>query len=617
MKLSKDKKPIAIKKINILFFIVFILFAAIIFRLSYVQLVEGEKYKELADKNRTKKIPITAPRGLIKDANKEILVSNKTVWTITFQIDEDSEQDFEKIAYNLAKILAKPEDDIEQVKEDILKSMDVGPYYRASKYIPRVIKVDINEKARAYIEEHKAELPGIEIIPDQMRNYIYNDFMAQVIGYTRSIPNSELDYYQALGYKLTDRIGRYGLEKQYEYVLHGRDGENVVEVDSRYSAIKQKDLKKPIPGNNIILTVDRRFQQAVEQSMEKQINRLQSRTVKPLKDVEKATAVVLDVKTGAVLAMGNYPRFDPNWYNSPISQELYENYIMPYAANTAIRGRFPVGSTVKPLTVLMGLEEEIIEPDTVIVDKGRILYDRDPNGNPLYMKNYGSKANGPITLQQALQKSSNVFMTEIALAMREKFGIIKTLEIMRYYDRMFGLGEKTGIDLPEELPGYMSSSLNYVHHTIGQHDTFTAMQLAQYVTAIANGGYRMRPYLVQAIEDGVSGKIIYKFEPEVLNKVDISEENLKAVQEGMYEVTQPGGTAYYALRGLPIKIAAKTGTAQAAERNKDDHGIFIGYAPYESPEIAFAIIIPYGGGSSAAGPIVRDIIEAYLQIYKS
>ena len=146
------------------------------------------------------------------------------------------------------------------------------------------------------------------------------------------------------------------------------------------------------------------------------------------------------------------------------------------------------------------------------------------------------------------------------------------------------------------------------------------MQLAQYVSTIANGGYRMEPYLVQAIEEGTalgtSGRIIYKKEPVVLNKVDISSENLKAVQAGMHQVTQLGGTAYYSLLGLPIKSAAKTGTAQAAEKNKDDHAIFVGYAPYDNPQIAFAVLVPYGGGGgSSAGPIARDIIQAYLDIY--
>lgn len=620
MRKTKEKKPVSISRMNLLFFIVFILFAGIIIRLAYVQLVEGDKYKSLADINRTKSIPYTAPRGLIKDANGEVMVNNKTVWTITFQIQENQKQDFDKIASVLTDVLAKPDEDKEKLKKSILVNMDIGPLFKASKYIPRVIKMDIDDKTRAYIEEHKSELLGVQVIPDQMRNYIYHDFMAQVLGYTRSIHDEELAYYQALGYKLTDRVGQYGLEKQYEHVLHGQDGEYIVEVNSDYEAVEEKSFKDAVPGNNLILTIDRRFQQAVEKALEDQVNEIKNRSVKPMKDAEKATAVVLNPKTGAILAMANYPQFDPNWYNGPISQELYQESIMPYASNLAIRGRYPIGSTAKPLTVLVGLQEGVIKKNTVINDTGRIQYDRNANGDPIYMRNYGNHVYGPLTLQKALQKSSNIFMAQIAIEMRRKFGINETIEKMRYYDQMFGLGEITGIDLPEELPGHISTAFNYVQHSIGQHDTFTALQLAQYVSTIANGGYRMKPFVLQAVEEGSvsgsGGKILYKQDPEVLNNVDVSPDYLKAVQEGMYLVTQPGGTAYSALMNLPIKAAAKTGTAQSSERNKDDHAVFIGYAPYENPEIAFAIIIPYGGtGGSTAGPVARKIIDSYLEIY--
>ncbi|MGD9677318.1 MAG: peptidoglycan D,D-transpeptidase FtsI family protein [Vulcanibacillus sp.] len=617
IKTKKQRVHISVSRFNFLFFIIFLLFGAIIFRLAYIQLIEGEKYKDLAEINRTKSIPISAPRGLIKDSNNEILVSNKTVWTITFEINEEIDQDFDNIAMVLADLLTDSDAKKEEKKNSILESMDIGPFYKASKYIPRIIEVDVDDNIRAYIEEHKLDIPGVEVISDQMRNYIYGDFMAQVIGYTRSIPTSETEYYQALGYKLTDHVGIYGLEKQYENILYGQDGQNVFEVSSDYSKVEQKTSTGPIPGNNIILTIDRRFEEAVEKSLEDTVLKAKEKT----DDVELATAVVLDVNTGAVLAMANYPRFDPNWYNGPISQELYQNYIMPYEANTAIRARYPIGSSAKPLTVLVGLEKEVIGINTVIYDGGRIAYDRNAIGQTLYMNNYNGKAFGSITLKGALKYSSNVFMTEIALRLKNKYGIAETLDIMRYYNNMFGLGVKTGIDLPEELPGYLSTTKNYVQQSIGQNDTYTVLQLAQYTSTIANGGYKLEPYLVEAIEEGgTSGatqNIIYKHEPKVLNKIDVSPENLKAVQEGMYQVTQPGGTAYYSFIGLPIKVAAKTGTAQASDKSKEDHTIIMGYAPYDNPQIAFAVIVPHGSVSGiSAGLIARDIIEAYLEFYQ-
>ncbi|MFV9510880.1 peptidoglycan D,D-transpeptidase FtsI family protein [Tepidibacillus sp. LV47] len=614
MQKDRVKKTIAIRRMNLLFFLVFLLFTVIIFRLSFVQLVEGKNYRALANTYREKSIPITAPRGLIKDRNHQVLVNNKTIWTVTFQINEQQKQDYDQIAETLANLVTKPGENKQEIKKEILASMDVGPFYKDSKYIPRTILEDVDVKTRAYIEEHKEELPGVEVIPDQMRNYLYKDFMAQTIGYTRKIPAGELEYYQALGYKSSDRIGIRGLEKQYENVLHGKDGYTLVEVNSSYETVRQKEYVPPIPGNNIILTIDKNFQDAVEKALENQIKALKPKH----KDAEIGMAVVMNPKTGAVLALANYPRYDLNIWNDRVTPDMWKA-IMKYEPNHAIQSANSVGSTYKPLTVLMGLQENVITTSTVIQDTGRLQYDRRADGSAIVMKNFEGHVYGPLNLQKALQKSSNIFMAEIALRMKQKYGIGKTLDTQRYYDHMFGLGVKTGIDLPEETTGITSTAPNYVQHSIGQHDTFTVMQLAQYVSTIANDGYRMKPYLVQAIEEGTQsgtgGRIIYHREPEVLNKVPIPEKYIQAVKQGMYLVTQPGGTAYSALKGLPIKVGAKTGTAQAADRSKEDNAVFIGFAPFDDPEIAFAIMIPHGGtGGGSAGPVARAIIEAYLQL---
>ncbi len=633
---DKNKKPTFITRMNILFFLVFLLFATIIFRLSFIQLVEGEKYSALAETYREKKIPKNAPRGLVKDANHTVLVNNKIVWTVTFHINEGQKQDYEEIASRLTEVLASPEEDKQKLKETILEDMDVGPVYKASKYIPRVIEagVDINQKTRAYFEENHQQFPGVEVVPDQVRNYLYNDFMAQVIGYTRQIPDNEFSYYQAIGYKLGDRIGRYGLERKYEHSLRGTDGQDIVEVNSAYAKVQVKDTINPVAGNNLILTIDKRYQEAVEASLEKKVKEIQTSKTKEGENVKQAMAVVMNPKTGAILAMANYPRYDPNWFNAKkLPADLYTEKIMPFELNGVIRQPIAIGSTAKPLTVLMGLQEGVITPDTTIYDQGRILFDyrTDSEGNkvPLYLPNYGGKAHGKIDLKVALQKSSNVFMAEVALRLRDKYGTArKAIEVMRQYNQMFGLGVNTGIDLAKELPGNVNEEVpNFVQESIGQHDTFTVMQLAQYTSAVANNGYRMRPYLVDAIEEGtpsgVGGRILYKQEPEVLNKIEMPMEYFNAVKQGMFMVTQPGGTAYFTLNDLPIKVGAKTGTAQSGQYVKYngkwvelDNSVLIGFAPYDDPEIAFAIAVPYGGGGSASGPIAKELIESYLEIYK-
>ena len=605
---------------NLLFYIVFILFAILLGRLAYVQLIEGENYLAKAESFRSKAITINASRGLIKDINGEVLVDNITVWTITFEIDENLEQDYDAIAETLARLTCNPESTDEETvakeKETILRNMDIGPIFQASKYIPRIVKRDIDECTRAYIEEHRSELPGVDVIRDEIRNYIYDDFMAQVIGYTRGIPTYEMDYYVARGYRMTDRVGRYGLEKQYEEILRGQDGYYEVEVSSDYLKLETGKTVNPISGNNLIVTVNREFQQSVEAILEKYVTQLSEKS----EDVTLATAVVLDINSGAVRAMGNYPRYNPNWFNGIVSTELYQTSIMPYEGNTAIRSRYEIGSASKPLTVLAGLETGAIDLNTVVNDIGRIPYDKNALGETLYLRNYGGRSMGPINLKSALKYSSNVFMGEISLRMAELYGIDQTMDYYRYYGNMLGLGLKTGIDLPEELAGVVAANKNYVMQAIGQNDTYTALQLAQYAATIGNGGYKIEPYVVEAIEERRAteelGKVLYKHETKVLNQLDVDPENLRAVQEGMAMVTEVGGTAAGSFYNSKVKVAAKTGTAEVSG-NKAAHTIIMGYAPYENPVMAFSVIVPHGDITGfAAGTIAREIIDEYFRIYK-
>ncbi len=605
---------------NLLFYIVFILFAVLLGRLAYVQLIEGESYLKKAEAFRSKAIPISASRGLIKDINGDVLVDNITVWTITFEIDDNLKQDYDEIAETLARLTCDPvANDAEALakeKETILRNMDIGPVFQSSKYIPRIVKRDIDECTRAYIEEHRSELPGVDVVRDEIRNYIYDDFMAQVLGYTRGIPSHEAAYYVAQGYRLTDRVGRYGLEKQYEEILRGQDGYYLVEVSSDYLRLETGETVNPVSGNNLILTVNKEFQQSVEAILEKYVSRLNEKN----ENVTVATAVVLDINTGAVRAMGNYPRYNPNWFNGVVTTELYQTSIMPYEGNMAIRSRYEIGSASKLLTVLAGLETGAIGLNTVVNDAGRIAYDKNALGETLYLRNLGGRAMGPINLKNALKLSSNVFMGEISLRMADLYGIDQTMEYYRYYGNMLGLGSKTGIDLPEELSGVVAANKNYVMQAIGQNDTYTALQLAQYTATIGNGGYKMEPYLVEAVEERRAieelGKVLYKREPKVLNQIDVDPAHLAAVQEGMAMVTESGGTAAGAFYNSQVKVAAKTGTAEVYGK-RAAHTIITGYAPYDNPVMAFSVIVPHGSVDGfAAGTIAREIVDEYFRIYK-
>jgi len=602
----KEDKQLA-RRLMLLFFIVFVVFAVLVLRLAHVQLVAGETYAMLSENNQLKRLPITAPRGRILDASGEVLVDNQTVFTVTFQPLEgrnQPKQDIQAIAEHLAKVL-------EMEPKEVLEAMDVGPQRRMSSYIPRRIKSGISPEVMAYLEEHRNELPGVDVVPEPMRKYVYGNFLSHVLGYTRPVPADEKDKYLAKGYRADDRVGVFGLEAQYEDVLKGIDGYMEVLVNSRYEQVGKKNVVAPVRGHDLVLTIDRDFQAKVEAILAETVRSLAK------KGVRQASAVVLDPKTGAVKAMANYPNFDPNIFNGKISPEVYAKEIQGREQNIAINGSYTPGSVVKPATVLMGMHEGVITPKSrlpagvIHIGGGRTVSD-------------GGRASGMITAKVALQRSSNVFMVGIGERMVKRHpGPYQDLfPVFDRYYQMFGLGQKTGIDLPKESIGLRGRDKYYgnlLYMTFGQYHNYTPIQLAQYVATIANGGYRMQPYLVQEIRRGTDrpgeeAEVIWRKTPKVLNRLPMNPAYIKDVQEGMRMVASPGGTGYRVYQGLPFQVAAKTGTAQTGA---GDNSLILGYAPYHNPEIAFVVVIPKGGaGSAVSGPVSRKIIEAYFGLDK-
>lgn len=598
------------KRLMFLFFIVFLIFSALVVRLAYIQLVRGEEYLTMLENNQLKQLPITAPRGRILDANGVVLVDNKTVFTVTFQPLDDEEQDVDRIAQILAD-LVQDDESLRMSKEEILELMDVGAK-RSSLYIPRRIMSNITPEMVAYIEEHRAELPGVEVVTEPMRDYKFGKLLAHVIGYTRPVPAEQKERYLARGYRVDDRVGYDGLEAQYEFQLKGKDGYKEVVVNRHYETMETRKVVQPVPGNDLVLTIDHQFQAKVEAILEETVKTLQKE--QPELGVTQASAVVLQPKTGAVLALANYPSYDPNLYNYPLSQEVYETQIRYRDQNIAISGTYTPGSVVKPVTVMMGMQEGLITPQTKL-NSGIVYFGVDRRS-----VTDGGRVKGPINSRVALQRSSNVFMVNIGIRWVERYpGSYVDLfdEFDRYY-QMFGLGQKTGIDLPGEKIGLRNHAKQYgnlLYMTFGQYHNYTPMQLAQFVATVANDGYRMQPYLVQEIREGsqngeLSSNVLWRHTPKVLNRVDIDPAYIREAQEGMRLVAAPGGTGYSVYAGLPFQVAAKTGTAQTGAGN---NSLIVGYAPYQNPEVAFVVVVPKGGGGSAvSGPVSRKILEAYF-----
>jgi penicillin-binding protein 2 len=645
MEEKKEQRGLT-RRFNLIFFLIFILFVSLVLRLAYLQLVEGEKYVRAAEELSIKPVYTPATRGWIYDRNGEVLVNNKPVYTVTFLDENLKGEEILAIAEKLEKILMPHYPSYNRAR--ILERMDTGYLYQAKdrdrikkkeeagdysfdpddwelvryspnlpRYLPRSIVTDVPKEVMFYIEEHRMDLPGVSVIVDSMRQYKKGAFATHILGYIKQVPANKADEYLAKGYDLSDKVGYAGVELTYEDQLRGTDGMKQVRINNQSKTIQAEEILSQKPGNNLVLTIDWKFQDKVEKILEEEVHKLQTREKDPLPEVKSAIAVAMNPKTGEILAMANYPDYDLNLWNSPDFGERYATEIAGRERNQSISGTFTPGSTIKMLSVLIGLEEKLISPTEKVLSTGQYrIGDR-------FKKDWKRGGHGWVDARKAIKESVNTYMYELAMRLadypRSKSLYKQKFKVIDYYHSQFGLGVKTGIDLPFEETAWKADSKELgrlADAMIGQYHNYTPIQLAQYVSAIANGGYRIRPHVVKEIREPVAnmegpGKLLMEIQPEVLNKVDIDPENLKVVQEGMLQVTQPGGTAYLRFAGLPIKVAAKTGTVERSGGNKN--GLIVGYAPYEDPEIVFVVVVPGGtGGSDTAGPIARRILDAYF-----
>lgn len=585
-------------RLDIFGLIVVFVFVALISRVGYLQVVQGKYYGRLADGNRIKLIPIMAPRGSFYDRNGVPLVSNRLGYIVSLIPISGPIPDtvIEKIAGILE---INPKD----IRAKI--GQQHGPFE------PIRVKTDIGLDVVTKIEERRNELPGVVIEIQPIRTYINNELAAHVFGYVSEINDVELEKRKTGGYKAGDIVGKFGLEKVYDKEIRGVDGGSQVEVGANGRPVQVLGKKEPVPGHNIVLTIDQRIQKAAEEAIDAQLKLLQTQSGSY--NAKAAAAVVMNVKTGEVLAMVSRPTFNPNLFAGGIStkdwKEINENPFNPMD-NKAISGEYPPGSTFKIVTGTAALELGKVTPEEKILDTGKHWL--------IPKANAGGEALGWISFKDALSKSDNVYFYE----MGNRLGI----DNLEKYARMFGLGDYTGINLPGESDGLVANR-RYKEKVYGEDwylaETFdaaigqgfqlaTPLQMAMVMAEVANGGHRYRPYLVSKILSA-NGETIKSFVPEERSSIKISERTLSLIRQALQEVAMDGGTAAYIFNGFPISIAGKTGTAENS--HGDDHGWFVAYAPYDDPRIVISVIVEQGGyGSDAAAPIARKILEAAFNL---
>ena len=474
---------------------------------------------------------------------------------------------------------------------------------------PYVFASDIGMGFITEIKER--DIPAVEVNTTSIRE-VRTDFAAHLLGRVGAIFEEDLDVYLERGYARDEIVGVDGAEKAFEEFLHGSAGVRTEETNLSGKVQNVLYTQMPEAGKNVMLTIDIVFQELVERIMERRIlgMRENNETLKG-KEAEGGAAVVLNVRSGEVLASANYPTFHLQNFLSDYAQ-MQEDPLRPML-NRAMAGEYEPGSTFKMVTASAALREDVITPLTRILDKG--IYTAFPSYQPkchIYPRTHGS-----VNVIEALKVSCNYFFYDAG----NRTGINKIGEMAAQY----GLGLPTGIELAAERVGSVAGEEtaakkgvtwfpgDTLQASIGQSaNLFTPLQLANYVATIANGGTRHQAHLLKTVKSYDYNETYYEAPVEVSHVLDLAPEHLETIQQGMRAVTLPGGTAWSTFGSYSIAVAAKTGSVQAT--NVPNNAVFVAYAPYDDPQIAVAIVVEKGGAGSQIAPIARDILDAWFRL---
>lgn len=603
-----DEKNPALRRVAFVTGMIGIVLAGLIGQLGRMTLVQQTAYKTAAEEQRTRSLPVYAPRGIIYDRNMEPLALNRSANAVYIGYPYYQQED---VLARLSRILNVP-------LADIQKRVDVKRK-RQQYYEPVLVKEDISQQQYATILEQKLDLPGVEIQAEPVRFYPQKDLGAHMLGYVGQINESELKQWKEKGYIGGEMIGQTGLEAFYEDVLRGKPGVHQIEISSDFKPLTEVESVPPTPGNSLVMTIDANLQRVAERALDWDMWRIRNTIIGdgPWPNARAGAVVAIDVKTGAILAMASRPAFDPNLFAAGISTEDYKKLqdpILTPEINRAVQKAYQPGSTWKMMTSAAALSNGVIGPYDVIYCNG--VYDKA--GNP---KDWISYGHGAVNTVSALKGSCDIYYYEMGY----RLGIDKLVNMAK----QFGFGTRTGVDLGAENPGLLPDSEKRVSiwekqlhdpwgvgHTvsaaIGQIVQATPLQLARYTAALGNDGKVMRPYLVQKVVDA-KGKTVKEFAPQVTSQVKLKPEHLKAILEGMEAVDMPGGTSDFAIYPLPgIKTGGKTGSAENPPR--DDYGFFVSLAPLDDPQIAVAVVIEQAAHGSNTSAVARAIEAAYFNV---
>ena len=604
--------------------VILVLTGVLIWRLVQLQVVDHELFTELSQGNRLRIQPLAPTRGLIYDRNGIVLAENLPAWELT--ATPEQVLDLDARLQSLGELgLINPE-----ASESLIELV------RSHRGFERVKLANLSETQAARFAVRRHHFSGVDIQEGLIRSYPFGDLTAHAVGYVSSISASDLERINRSDYAATSLIGKSGIERSYEVTLRGSVGyrQQVVNAQGRIlldpvavSALPSSDSSQgaletrwPTPGKNIFLGLDIRLHLAAHRALEG----------------KRGAAVAIEPGTGDILALVSMPTFDPNLFAVGLSQADFQklnNDPDKPLFQRALTGHYPPGSTVKPFLGLAALHYDVMDPDSREMCPGHFIL---PGTSHRY-RDWKPEGHGPIDLHQSIVQSCDTYFYQLAV----KLGI----DQIHGFLSGFGFGERTGIDVMNENAGVIPSrewkraqftqredQTWYPGETvitgIGQGFTLvTPLQLAHATAALATSGQRFKPRLVIATEDAVTGEIA-NHDPVLLDIIgNVEEPHWERITQAMVGVTEEAqGSGHNAMRGTPYSVAGKTGTAQVFSLAADetynaeeideslrDHGLFIAYAPVESPTIAIAVIVENsGGGGATAAPVARQILDAYF-----
>lgn len=676
--MGKEKAKNDRIRYNILTILVYIVGIVLLAQLFNLQIVHGEEYRETSNTKLTRESVLKADRGSIKDSSGTMLasvdaqysivlyktkVSNDTLNTTIlkllnilstnsdsyvdnflidvnpyrFKLEEEESQKKWKKANNINEDATAEEafnyfknkyditfDNVEDIRKILAIRYEISyKGYSSTKSIE--IASNISRQSLEQIKERNAEFSGVEVVETPVRVYPLKTTASHILGRIGRIESSELEGNEDI-YNQNDIIGKSGIEYVFEKYLKGTDGVKQIDMNVDGTITDEYVSKEAVSGSDVILTIDSKLQAVTEQALADNINKIANHGFSQENNpADAGAAVVLNVKTGEVIAMASYPDYDPSAFVNGIDTNTWNYYIngdTKPLENKAISAMYSPGSTYKMATALAGLETGTITPKTKINDTGVF---RKYNSSWKCWNRYG---HGYLNVSQAIEHSCNYFFYDLG----DRLGI----DNLAKYSYYLGLGHKTGIELKGEIDGVLASNEiakqenrvwnpgETISAAIGQsYNTFTPLQMAKYVAMIANRGKNLDVTIVKSIinpdgseisrdeyESYVNEKL--GLQQENVEEMSFKEENIEAILEGMRGVTsESGGTAYSTFKNFNIEVGGKTGSAQTGVQGKTN-AWFVGFAPFDDPEIAIVVFVRNGGHGSYTAEVARDIIAQYF-----